>query len=252
MADKPLVSIVTPTYNAEGYLRATVVSVQAQEMADWELILVDDASTDGSVKVAGALAADDPRIHVIVLPGNAGPAVARNRGIATAQGRYIAFLDCDDLWMPDKLTKQLAFMQAHGAVIGFTAYRMLSGGTREPIGVQEVVPTVTYAQLLYSNIIGCSTVMVDRAKAGEFRFPQIRKRQDFALWLKLLRQHGAAHGLAEVLTEYTVRPNSVSSNRFSAAAYTWRVYREVEKLPWYRAMYYFTHYALRGLKKYWL
>jgi teichuronic acid biosynthesis glycosyltransferase TuaG len=236
----PDVSIITPLHNAEAYMTKTVASVQAQNYPNWELILVDDASSDRSVQLAEAFASEDPRIRLIRLERNAGPAVARNRGVEAAQGRYIAFLDSDDFWHPDKLEKQLAFMRAKDAALSFTAYNMVDGKSWLQIAVHDVPQVVTYEALLKTNEI------------GKVYFPLIRKRQDFALWLKILREHGTAYGMKEVLADYAVRPDSVSSNRFSAAGYTWKVYRDIEKLPFFTALYYFMHYALRALKKYWL
>jgi glycosyltransferase involved in cell wall biosynthesis len=186
------------------------------------------------------------------LEKNSGPAVARNKGIEEAQGRYIAFLDSDDIWHRDKLEKQLAFMQAKDIAFSFTAYNMIDEKNKRRIAVHNVPENIDYKTLLKSNVIGCSTVIYDTAKIGKIDFPLIQKRQDFALWLKILHTHGTGYGLQEALVDYTLRTDSVSSNRLSAVRYTWRVYREIEKLSFFKALYYFAHYVLRALNKYWL
>lgn len=230
----PLVSVITPVHNGADTLAETVASVQAQSLEDWEMLLVDDGSQDGSRVLAETLAAADPRIRVSGWAENRGPAAARNAGIRAARGRYIAFVDADDLWLPEKLAAQISHMKQGGAGLGFTAYeRMDAGGNL--LGRVGVPARAGHDDLLRSNVIASVTAMYDTAVYGRVEMPDIRRRQDYGLWLLLLRQGGEAHGLNEVLARYRVRPGSLSANKFVAAAATWRLYREVEELSRPRA-----------------
>ncbi|XKE47247.1 glycosyltransferase [Halomonas organivorans] len=241
------VSVITPMHNASKFISTNIESVLTQTYSDWELIIIDDGSTDSSAEIAEAFSLQDSRIQLIRLEGNNGAAVARNRGIRLARGRYIAFLDSDDAWEPHKLESQLAFMKASEAALVFSAYRKVDEAGRE-LGVVGVPERAGYRDLLKTNYIGCLTAMYDTRRLGKVEMPLIRKRQDLALWLKILKLSGEpAWGQPEVLATYTVRAGSVSSNKQQAAAYQWRVYREVEALSLPACGYYFAQYALRGL-----
>lgn len=242
------VSIITPSYNSKAFIRATIDSVKAQSFQNWEMIIVDDCSSDNSVEVIQSFADQDPRIKLIQLTENSGAAVARNKGIEAAKGRYIAFLDSDDAWSPDKLEKQLAFMQANDYPFTFAAYDKVdeAGKVFGHVGVPD---KVTYSDLLKSCSIGCLTAMYDTEFFGKVYMPLIRKRQDLGLWLELLKKTKYAYGLNETLGLYKVRPDSISANKKSAALFTWRLYRDVEKLNMFFASYYFSQYAIRGLLK---
>mgnify|MGYP005748952649 CR=1 FL=1 len=240
------VSIITPSHNCASFISETIQSVLNQSFSDWEMIIVDDCSTDDSVEVIQSFVERDSRIKLIRLPENSGAAVARNRGIEAAQGRYIAFLDSDDLWVPDKLEKQLAFMQANDYPFTYAAYDRIdeNGQVFGHIGVPD---RVCYSDLLKMCSIGCLTAMYDTQYFGKVTMPLIRKRQDLGLWLKLLKKTEYAYGLNETLAQYRVRTDSISANKANAAKFTWRLYREVEGLNLFRASYYFSHYAVRGL-----
>ena len=247
------VSIIMPSYNSEHYISKTIDSILSQTVQDWELIIIDDCSSDNSNKVINSYISKCSQIKLIQLEKNMGPAFSRNRGIKEAQGRYIAFLDSDDVWMKHKLEKQLAFMQEKNAAISFTAYNLIDEKQNLlKIGVFEIPLKVNYSQLLKNNVIGCSTVIYDTNKLKKILFPEIKKRQDYALWLLILRKVDYAYGLNEPLTDYTLRENSVSSNRFIAAYYTWKVYKDVEKLSLFKSCYYLSNHLLKGVKKYWL
>ncbi|HEX5056264.1 MAG TPA: glycosyltransferase family 2 protein [Gammaproteobacteria bacterium] len=245
----PSVSIITPVHNLARYLAATVDSVRMQSFADWEMLLVDDCSTDNSVEVAENLARLDPRVKLIRLDRNSGAAVARNAAIKAAAGRYIAFLDGDDLWQPDKLEKQLAFMRQKNAAFSYTAYRIVDEAGKE-VSVFNVPAQISYRDLLRTNVVGCSTAVYDTAGLGKVYMPDIRKRQDFGLWLRLTRTSGMAHGLPEILASYRLRSTSLSSNKLYAALYVWKLYREVEKLPLWQSVRCFSEYAIRAFFKY--
>ncbi len=223
----PLISVIMPAYNCAPDLGEAVASVQAQTCTDWELIIVDDASTDHSFAVAAALAAKDARIKVVQLAQNGGAAVARNTAIRLARGRYIAFLDADDLWLCAKLEQQIAFMTAWNAALSFTAFTRQSGVRRTHVTVPR---TVTRTQLLHGNVIGCSTAIYDTNMVGKVEMPDIRMRQDFGLWLRILALTPQAFGLDEALTIYRRKANSLSSGLFRRTGFTWRLYRDIEGL----------------------
>ncbi|MCO4322416.1 glycosyltransferase family 2 protein [Aliidiomarina quisquiliarum] len=241
-----LVTIITPSYNSSIFILKTLKSVTSQSFDNWEMIIVDDCSSDNSVEVIQSFADQDPRIKLIQLAENSGAAVARNTAIEAAKGRYIAFLDSDDAWSPDKLAKQLAFMQANDYPFTFAAYDKVdeAGKVFGHVGVPD---KVTYSDLLKSCSIGCLTAMYDTEFFGKVYMPLIRKRQDLGLWLKLLKKTKYAYGLNETLGFYKVRKDSISANKKSAALFTWRLYRDIEKLSLPKASYYFSHYAVRGL-----
>jgi glycosyltransferase involved in cell wall biosynthesis len=243
-----IVSVITPVWNAAATLAATVASVRAQGVADWEMWLIDDGSTDGSRELAARLAAEDPRIRPLALGSNQGTAAARNAGIRASRGRFVAFLDADDLWRPEKLEVQLGYMHRTGAPLTFSAYRRIDAGGR-PLGIVPAPARLTHAELLRGNAIGCLTAVYDSAALGRVEMPPLRRRQDYGLWLRLLAQGGVAHGLPQVLADYRVRPGSLSADRLAAAGATWRLYREVAGLSRARAGYYLAHNLARGVGK---
>ncbi|MEM6388896.1 MAG: glycosyltransferase family 2 protein [Pseudomonadota bacterium] len=223
----PKVSILTPVYNAETTLARAVTSVREQDFADWEMILSDDASTDGSLALARDLAAEDPRIKVIHAQKNGGAARARNAALAQATGRYMAFLDADDAWLPMKLSRHLAFMETRDVAFSYTGFYRLKNGAERQINVPA---SLDYATLLKGNVIGCLTAIYDSAVFGKVEMPDIRRRQDYGLWLKLLKQVDRAYGLQEPLARYYQQAGSLSSARIKASLGTWQLYRKVEGL----------------------
>ncbi|WP_122665809.1 glycosyltransferase family 2 protein [Pseudomonas viridiflava] len=241
----PAVSIVMPSYNAAGFILPSIASVIAQSYSDWELLIVDDASHDDTVACVNAHYGTEPRVRIITLPTNQGAAVARNTAIDAARGRYIAFLDCDDQWLPHKLEYQLQFMAREGCAFSFTAYEKVKGNN-EVVSAVGVPARTTYHSMLKTSVVGCSTAMYDTQHFGKVLMPLVRMRQDFGLWLALLKRVPHGCGIQEVLVRYNVRSDSISSNKRRAALYTWRVYRQVEKLPLPTALWCFGNYAFRG------
>lgn len=245
---KPLVSVIMPLYNASAFMAEGVESVLGQSFGGLELVLIDDCSSDDSLAQAQALAAQDARIVVVPLQQNVGGGSARNAGIAVARGRYIAFLDADDLWETDKLSTQLGRMEAGNIAFSYTDYLVLGGDGR--LRRKSRTPEkMSYRDLLKNTAIGCSTVVYDRQLLGDRYFPAIRKRQDFGLWLSILRDVDFAHRCGGFLTRYRVRPGSVSSDKIGAAAFTWKVYRELEGLPLLQSAYYFARYSAAAIRK---
>lgn len=247
---RPRVSVITPVWNAAGTLPATLASVRAQSLGDWEHLLIDDGSTDGSAALIAAAAAADSRVRALATGAeqgaNRGAGVARNLGIRAAEGRYIAFLDADDRWRPEKLARQIGFMAAEGHAFTFTAYAREDEGGRA-LGTVAAPPRVTRARLLRGNVIGCLTAVYDAERLGKVEMPEIRRRQDYALWLSLLERTPAAHGIAAVLADYRVASGSLSGDKLAAARDTWALYRRGLGLPAPRAAWYFAHYAVRGV-----
>ncbi|MFC0559257.1 glycosyltransferase family 2 protein [Halalkalibacter alkalisediminis] len=247
--EKPLVSIVTPVYNAERFVTETIHSVTAQTYSNWELIVVDDCSNDQSKEIIRSFQEKDDRIKYECLETNMGAAVARNTGIKKAVGKYVAFLDSDDLWRPEKLEKQVAFMEDGQKLFSFTGYQLLNEDGSERGKVISVPKVVTYESLLKNTIIGCLTVMLNIEVLGKVQMPTIRTRQDFVLWLSILKNGHVAYGLQEDLAWYRKVKNSISSNKLNAAKRNWKIYREFENLPFFKACYVFINYAWNGLRK---
>jgi teichuronic acid biosynthesis glycosyltransferase TuaG len=244
-----LVSIVMPAYNASSVLRDTVTSVQRQTYVHWELLIADDCSKDATRSIAEEYAACDNRIRLIALSQNSGPAGARQAAIDAAKGRFIAFLDSDDLWLPGKLERQVRFMQERGAALSFTAFRRISADGSRVGRILHVPAKLTYRQLLGNTAIATSTAMIDVVLAGPFRMIKTYY-DDFALWLEITRRGFAAWGLDEDLVRYRVLGGSVSRNKARSAVMVWRTYRDVERLDIARSSWYFTRYALNAFAKY--
>lgn len=242
-----LVSIITPVYNAESFLFETINAVVNQTYQNWELILVDDCSTDNSEELIKKLSEDESRIKYIKLLENSGAAVARNTGIANAVGRYIAFLDSDDLWVENKLETQIKFMTDLSVGFTYTNFRLISENgevIKERINLPE---KLNYTGLLKNTAIACSSVIIDRDLIGDFRMPNVRKGQDTATWLMLLRNHDYAYLVDQVLGSYRQVQNSISSDKLGALKRTWNTYRNIEKLPLIKASYYFIFYVVNAI-----
>jgi teichuronic acid biosynthesis glycosyltransferase TuaG len=241
----PRVSVITPVRNACSTLLQTIASVQAQTFPDWEMLLIDDGSTDGSVELIERLASRDPRLRLIRSQTRHGASGARNLGIRLARGRFIAFLDADDVWLPEKLACQVPRLEA-GAGIVFSSYRRISPEGRH-LGVVHARPRVQYRDALGGNPIGCLTGVWDRERFGRAQMPELPMREDYAFWLNLLRQGATAEGLPDVLAEYRVSRNSRSSRKFRAARATWGVlHREV---GFARANVGFALYVVRSIRR---
>ncbi|MFC3039727.1 glycosyltransferase family 2 protein [Virgibacillus xinjiangensis] len=244
----PLISVITPAYNAERFIKETIQSVLDQSFTDWEMVIVDDQSQDRTVDFVKEYQQKDSRIRLIVLEENSGSAVARNTAIREARGRYLAFLDSDDQWMPAKLERQLAFMRDNGVAFSFTQYRRMQEDGTMTNAVTEAPATVDYDALMKRCVIGCLTVMLDTEKTGSVEMVNIRTRQDYALWLDLTRRGHLAYGMQEVLAKYRVVGNSISSNKWKAAKQNWHVFRQVESQSVRKSLWYFAHYAVLSVR----
>lgn len=226
MDDFGLVSIVIPSYNCANYIADTIRSIQDQTYANWELLITDDCSTDNSIQVINSFTETDPRIKLFILDKNSGAGVARNNSIKTAQGRFIAFCDSDDRWLPEKLEKQLNFMREKDCAFSFSSY-LTCDNQGDNIGIIVSPKLVTYNSMMRDDKIGCLTVIYDTDKVGKIYMPSLRKRQDWALKLKILEKCKIAYGMKEPLAIYRISENSLSSNKKKLVKYNIAVYTDV-------------------------
>jgi teichuronic acid biosynthesis glycosyltransferase TuaG len=244
-----LVSIITPSYNSSKFIEECINSVITQSYIDWEMIIVDDYSTDNSRDLILKFAKEDNRINPIFLDENLGAAAARNIAIKQSKGKYIAFLDSDDIWKSEKLEKQLSFMNDRNIAFSFTSYLPMSEDGKEYFNIIKVPEKMTYASYLRNTIIGCLTVIIDKEKTGDFQMPNIRSSHDMALWLLIMKRGFSAYGLDENLAYYRIVSNSNTSKKWKAAKEVWDVYRKVEKLNIIYSVYNFIGYAYNAIKK---
>ena len=244
-----LVSIIMPAHNSAIHLAEAVSSVLKQTYAEWELFICDDNSSDSTETIASSLAAKDKRIYVISLETRRGPAGARNAGIALSKGRWLAFLDSDDYWEPQKLEKSIKFAQESGSPLTFTSYRTLTEPSKRMGGTVPVPASLSYSDLLKSNQIATSTVVVDRRVCPTFTMPENVFFDDYVAWLGILKQGLVAYSLPTPLTVYRTGRKSFSSNKIRAGVNVFRILRDVEGLPFLPRYKNFAIYALRGIKK---
>jgi teichuronic acid biosynthesis glycosyltransferase TuaG len=245
----PLVSVITPVFNSERFITDTLRSVQAQTFREWEaLVLIDDGTKDSTAAIVSRFAALDPRIKLIRVPNGRSVSEARNHGFQQATGRFIAFLDADDLWLPRKLEIQVKALAASPAALSYTGFRRLQLDGQS-VGREIAVPAqIAYADLLKDNQIACMTAMVDRMKSGPLHMGT-DLHEDFTLWLKILKACGPALGIQQDLARYRVVPGSRSSRKLLMANWRWRVYREQEGLSLAKSVYYYVWYALYAAGK---
>lgn len=241
-----LCSIIMPCYNSERYIAYAISSVQNQTLSEWELLVIDDGSSDGSVDLVNDLAKRDSRITLIRSPGNMGAAAARNKAIEAAQGRFIAFLDSDDLWRPEKLAKQISFMLNHGYALTYTDYCRVDENC-SLLSYTSSPASIDYRSLLKTNVIGCLTAVYDSKQLGKIYMPTGTKREDFATWLSILKVIPCAYCLQECLADYRVYSSQSSAKKMNMAIETWNVYRKEEDLSFFRTLYYFSHYSFKGI-----
>lgn len=242
-----LISIITPSYKSARFISQTIESVLAQSYQNWEMIIVDDVSPDNSNEIIEEYCKKDSRVKLIKLKQNSGPAVARNRAIEEAQGRYIAFLDADDLWKAEKLEKQMKFMKEKSCALSYSAYEtMTEEGTVENKYINPPLK-ISYKDLLKSNYIGCLTAIYDTQKLGKVYMPLISKRQDYGLWLRILKKTDFAYGVNEPLAIYRIMSNSISSNKFKLLKYHYKLFTEFENINSIKALYYLAWNVLTKL-----
>ncbi len=247
---KDLVSVITPVHNSAKYIGECIESVQAQTHADFEMIIIDDASSDSSTEIVKAYQKNDNRIKLISLDKNMGPAVARNKGIEMASGRYMTFLDGDDIWFPHMIAKSIETINTKNSGFVFSSYKRYDEDL-QPLLSDFIVPDkVNYWDILKSNSISCLTAFIDVGMLGKKYMPLIRKRQDMGLWLAYLKEIDFATGIKEPLAIYRIRKGSLSRNKYALLKYQWEFYTKFEKLNYLEAAYYMFQWVIRGVLKY--
>jgi teichuronic acid biosynthesis glycosyltransferase TuaG len=245
-----LVSIITPSFNSAKFIAETIESVQNQTYQNWEMIIIDDGSSDETESVVLFIIQNDNRIQFYKLSQNSGPAVARNTGIEKASGDYMTFIDADDIWFPTFIENNIKTIQETGIPFVFSSYRR-ANEQLEFVYSDFIVPhKVSYTDILKSNSISCLTAFLDIKKLGKKYMPLIRKRQDMGLWLNYLKVIPFAHGIQETQAIYRIRENSLSRKKSDLLKYQWQFYREVEKLNVFQSVYFMLHWMYRGFMKY--
>ena len=252
--ENPIVSIITPFYNSKRWLAEVVSVTKAQTLRNFEHLLVDDCSTDGGSDELNSIIKDDPRYRILTLAQNSGPSVARNLALNSARGQYVAFLDSDDIWLPDKLEEQVKWMIKSGYALSFHDYRFMSHDGKL-IGNLVNGPNLLNLRTLHTHRgVGCLAVMIDRFRIKEFRFPEFSAKaipEDYVAWFSLIKDGHMGHRLPKDLGRYRVSNNSRSANKLKAAKAMWTVFRGVEKLPLFQAFVNWCCYALVAYVLHW-
>lgn len=244
-----LVSIITPVHNTAAFLPDCIESVLAQSYPNWELILIDDASTDTSADLISEYSQRHPRIRSFCLNTSVGAPAARNKAISIAKGRFIAFLDSDDVWYPEKLKCQVDFMINNNFAFTCTGYQLINE-QGHLLNKKHIPPKVLdYQDMLKSNQVGCLTAMYDVELLGKCYMPLLQKRQDYALWLSILKMGVDVHGIDRVLANYRVRNHSLSRNKLKLIKHHWLLYRQFEKMSVFKSCYYLGWNIFRKLLK---
>ena len=246
----PVVTVVMPAYNCELYIEESIRSVMAQTYKDWELLVIDDCSTDSTRSIIQAISKEDDRIKLIENPQNVGVAKTRNKGFELSKGDYVALLDSDDIWMPEKLEKQLSLIEKTGADLVYTSYAIVNSDRKISRSAYKVPETTSFGELLKENVIGCSTVLISSEIAKKYQFIEDYYHEDYCLWLNLLRDGYKVIGCPEVLVEWRFMSNSRSFDKRNSAVYRWKIYREYLNLPFAKSVKLFSCYFVGGIKKY--
>jgi len=244
-----LISIITPSYNSESYLEECINSVLNQTYINWEMLIVDDGSTDNSRDIINRYANSEIRIKPIFLDNNIGAPSARNLAIEKSKGSYLAFLDSDDLWLPTKLDVQLRFMKENNYDFTFSSYNVISEDNKNIISKILAPNKIKYSQYLKNTIIGCLTVMINKDKFSSIKMPNLRSSHDMALWLDLLRDGRYAYGINECLANYRLVKTSNTSNKFKSIYDVWHVYRKHEGFSFFYSLYNWVFYLFNAIKK---
>lgn len=242
---EPLVSIITPLYNSEKFIAETIESVLAQTYKNWEMLIVNDYSKDNGAKIVEEYVKKDKRIKLFNNEKNMGVSFTRNRAIDLSQGKYVAFLDSDDVWHKEKLEKQIKFMEDNNLSLTYTSYTKMNedGSLRGTINVPE---KLNYKELLKNCLINCISGVYLKEKFKNIYFRKT-KVEDYIFWLEMFKKIDFAYGIQESLAYYRVSNNSRSSNKIDIVKFHWKIYREIEKLSLMESIYYFVIYVKRGL-----
>lgn len=246
----PVVSVVMAAHNAERFIEEAIRSVMGQTFTHWELLVIDDGSTDRTDEIVQRLMQEDKRITLLNNEKNMGVAMTRNRGFDLCRGEYVALLDSDDIWHPYKLEKQLARLKEAGADFAYCSYAIVDSDLKKVKDDYTVPDQVSFEKLLRENVIGCSTVLLSRKIVDKHRFQPDFYHEDYVLWLDLLRSGYKAVGCPETLVDWRLIENSRSFDKRNSAKYRWKIYRDHLKLPFFKSTLVFGAYAAASLKKY--
>lgn len=244
------VSVIMPAYNAARFLEPAIRSVMNQTVTDWELLVLDDGSTDDTCAIAAALAEQDSRIRLVPNAHNMGVARTRNRGFDLCRGEYVALLDSDDVWLPEKLERQLALMERELTDLCYCSYSIVDAAGEKSRQDYLVPARTDFEKLLRENVIGCSTVLMHSRVLENHRFETEFYHEDYVLWLTLLREGFKACGCTEPLVQWRLIENSRSFDKRKAARNRWHIYRDYLNLPLVKSGEVFAAYAAASLKKY--
>lgn len=245
---KDLISIIMPTYNCGLYIGESLESVIKQTYSNWEVIIIDDCSTDNTQEIVNEYVSKDSRIKYFKLDKNSGAAVARNKAITLANGKYIAFLDSDDIWFEEKLSKQINFMKKNDYYFTCTSYTKIDENGNSLNRIINARTCSDYYEVL-KTCPGNSTVIYDSEKLGKYQIPNIKKRNDYVMWLQIIKKSTHLYGLEEALGSHRIRTNAISSNKTSLVNYHWKVYREIENLSIIRSSYLISYWIFVTLFK---
>lgn len=246
--DNELVSVIMPCYNPTLHLVDSVKSVLMQTYSNLELLIIDDASAKPVQEMIIEFLTDE-RVRFIQQSENQGVAVTRNIGLNQSRGRYVAFLDCDDLWHPDKLEQQLYTMNTYQVPFVYSAYEVIRNNSDNVINIIRVPQWIDYQKLMKNTIIGCLTVLIDRKETGYFEMPILSVGEDTATWLNILKKGHVAYGIQIPLAKYRVTNISLSSNKWRMMKGTWKMYRKTQNLNIIKCFFCFSCYAFNAIKK---
>lgn len=245
-----LVSVITPVYNAERFLDRTLQSVFNQTYKNIEILLIDDCSRDKSAEIIKRYEQDHPEIVYYLQEKNMGAGAARNKALELASGQYVAFLDSDDMWLPEKIEQQVSLMKDKNTPFCYTAIEMMDENGKVIKSKRNLKETCDYNYLLHNTIIATSSVVIDRNVLGDFRMPLRRGGQDYATWLQLLRNGTIAWGINEVHTKYRIRDNSLSSKKINSLEQVWHIQTQDEKINKIIAAFNVMCFSVNAIKKY--
>jgi len=245
--ENALVSVIIPCYNSGLFIEETIESVLKQTYVNLELIIIDDCSTDDSLDVVEKFLVTDNRIRLVRLPRNSGAAISRNEGIKLSKGRFIAFLDSDDIWKENKLEIQLKFMQENKLEFTCTNYNKIDENGAD-LHTEINFPSKSNYKDLLKNNCGNSTVVYDTSRIGKIYVPNIRKRNDYLMWLQVIKKVDALYCLERQLSSHRIRTGSISSNKYDLIKYHWRVYRDHENLSYTYSIYLTLYWGLKTFK----
>lgn len=245
------ISIIMPSFNSEKYVLDAIISVQNQTYKNWEMIIVDDCSNDNTINIISEVIANDNRIKLYRQERNLGAGAARTRALGLINGRFIAYLDADDIWYPDKLSKQISFMLKNNIGFSCTSYEVIDNEGNKLNKQIYMLPKVDYIGFLTNNLLQTVGIMVD-SKIVDKKYlimPNLRRRQDAATWLQILKAQYYCYGMEEILAQYRRTQGSLSSNKFKAVKGVWYLYRKIEHLSFSFSCYCFIRYAYLAIWK---